>query len=207
MVSSPPNTTENKWQCLHCGNRFLYEQPTAPITNISTRVSLDASALYDIDTGGGANNKPIIQALPQPFAKDELYAFLKKKKEAKERGMIIGILVGFIGGISLINTDITLINTDIIGTLFGVALVTVSVISFFYFLRSSRRILKELNGRERYLQTTPVVVGTVVLCPYCHADYKSFLQGKESPRELTHCMKCGKQFLIDGLYSFRIKIK
>ena len=51
---------ENKWQCLHCGNKFVYKAEPAPTITTNTSVSIVPSALYDIDVGGPENNRPLL---------------------------------------------------------------------------------------------------------------------------------------------------
>jgi DNA-directed RNA polymerase subunit RPC12/RpoP len=198
---------EGKWQCLHCGIKFLYEKPTAPITNIATTVSLDAAALYDIEAGGPANNKPLMKTSGSVYGCDESFMLIRRKWAAADD------IASFAGKATVFVIPFLILGMCAKSSLLttGGLLLLVASIALYVALRvRSRRLRDEMYNRERELALIPgpqKQVGTIVLCPYCRADYKSYPHDEQSPRQLTHCLKCGKQFLIDGLNSYRIRLK
>ena len=48
---------ENKWRCLHCGNKFIYKEER-PSYEINTTVNIESSALFDVETDDTPNNRP-----------------------------------------------------------------------------------------------------------------------------------------------------
>ena len=197
---------EHKWQCLHCGIKFLYERPTAPVTNITTSVSLDASALYDIEAGGPPNIRPLMKSLVIAPEKDEVYTSLARKAKRIEDGL---------PGVNALMALSFLLFVSVSMCTLSVAYRCLLLVILFFvggvlIYKAKYSLKRTLIARKEWLATHPQLprlVGTIVLCPYCHEEYKSFLHGEASTRELTHCKDCGRQFLIDGLNSFRIKVK
>ena len=48
---------ENKWQCLHCGNRFVYKEES-PTYQSQTNVSIQGSSLFDVEPYDSGNERP-----------------------------------------------------------------------------------------------------------------------------------------------------
>ena len=206
----------NTWQCLFCRNKFVYEPPKAPETKVSTSISMHTDALYDIETGGPPNTKPVLRTPPVSPRDDALYQALAKDSETKSNRLYnAGVTVVGCVLASALFWFVNAVNRDALSERAGriiymafVAGAALSVVAFVKFLRDVRRLRTQLSVREQYLAATPgpvVQMGTIVLCPYCHEDYENFLFDHGQRRELTHCKKCGRQFLLDGLNSYRIR--
>ena len=177
---------ENKWQCLHCSNKFVYkEEPTT--YQSQTNVNIQGSSLFDVEPFDSANEKPI----EKPFGKFEkelviaLLAFSRKNISARRVAVLLGVLVaaGVLFSVS--------ISDDVESPVPGI--IVFAVLLHWYIYR--KKILDSGTLKERQ-------VGSITLCPVCKKEHSRYYHADTVANPTSgpvHCKSCGKQFmLLDG---------
>lgn len=188
---------ENKWQCLHCGDKFVYKQEPAATFNTHTNVTIAPSALYDIEVGDPVNNRPLLGSWLKAHKAEEDEQMARDLKAVNKVGCLVALAVLVL---AIVAAGFQYAPVALGFVVLAVILAVVAVVNT---PEASARI----RARKKYLASLQERIGTIILCPYCHEKYSECRFGEEEPQELTHCMACGKQFLVAGLNSYKIKFK
>ena len=208
---------EDKWQCLHCGNKFVYKIEPTPVFN--TSINVVGSPLYDVEVGA-TNNKPVMVPWLSLYDFEDDIEIQRLRKQQNIFGLlfclvsplfaplllVLGrLLGGFVAWLDPAGNTLAIRTVWLLASLFEVLVV---VVAFVWRFPTAR-------ARKKYLQNLKVQVSTKVFCPYCKKLYETFAVVRRVGRRveslhihhLTHCKECGKQFLMDGLNSYCIKFK
>ena len=188
---------ENKWQCLHCGNRFVYKEES-PTYHSQTNVHLETSSLFDLEPYDSGNERPIEEPYLNriPLEEDDLW---------KELDDIYVIRDGWTKWLLILMTIslILLVPGAAYNPEPGFLLLLFPMVVFFYLMRVVSRGKKEIKAkreeREAHLRSRMKIVGWVALCPSCKEEHSRYLDDeKDLTSAPVHCQadSCGKQFML-----------
>ena len=197
---------ENKWQCLHCGNRFVYKEES-PTYQSQTNVSIQGSSLFDVEPYDPGNEQPI----EEPYLKVHSLGFDEEWAELdiREGGgvflvsfpLVIGLTGFFGGGVLLAEYHINNGKDSLVVMSIGAFIA--GIIGAVYFVKNfmiQNKTRLEKDEREAYLETLKESVGWIALCPSCKEEHSQYRNEEKDPTSgPVHCKSCGKQFmLLDG---------
>ena len=210
---------ENKWQCLHCGNRFVYKEES-PTYHSQTNVSIQGSSLFDVepyDLGNeGPYGEPYLNRHPEEL--DEL-------NQAKRKSPLRLIIefAGWFGAIFLwLVTVIALLaymnpikpwapydtedgwrefeerrSSDFAAFFILLLLAIVLTVILLGVSISRKKQLRKLEMRVARLRNHKELVGWVAICPSCKEDHSRYRFTEKNPTSgPAHCSSCGKQFML-----------
>ncbi len=222
---------ENKWSCLHCGNKFVFVPPTSPQTNnyVQNTVNVVGQPTYELDVQRAKPAKPIIKTQyehnPEAFSyPPELFLGveeidighlgygtqnLQKAVERNHNSKIIwtfwSILFGILTFFGLTAGSWLLI------CIFPAAISVINLCIRFRDTKKINLLLKKTEMKRQGFEqqkidfearkNEKITVGYQPICPFCSAEVNDISTG------LTHCHKCGKQFHYSNERSYPIKLK
>jgi DNA-directed RNA polymerase subunit RPC12/RpoP len=186
---------EGKWTCLFCGNKTILKDDVPD--NHYTSFNIHSKALFDLDV---KNSEPF------QIQEEKIITGYKEEKNLKSNKELVCILIIFVCAylssfLFLVLTGVKWSNPEE-GVFMCACLVTVVV----YF-----SCLKIINGKITEVKK-PIYAGLITAnsyCPYCLNIFGHYEHDEDLFQAynlgLTHCHKCGKQFVIDKGRTYRIK--
>ena len=84
---------ENKWQCLHCGNKFVYKEESTTYQS-QTNVNIQGSSLFDVEPYDSGNERPITESYGKRHSLEEDSRF-KKLEYGKDRALLLDFGMSF----------------------------------------------------------------------------------------------------------------
>lgn len=196
---------QDKWWCLNpsCQIKFVYknEAPTY-ITNSQATISISAGALYDINTAGASPFR--IAKIPwtdkHKYEQDMAFRTLNVPVTTTPgwllmAGGIVALLLGvcsggpdrgcfLVGGLGLCGFATTLMrgaSTD------------------------DKQRKQKLQARKAELSALMEKQHVEVLCPGCRTARARYEPDDPIPEGLTHCLSCGRQFVVGKTHTYPIK--
>ena len=196
---------ENKWQCLHCSNKFVYKEES-PTYQSQTTVNIQGTQLVDLEPYDSANERPY----EEPYLKRHSLEEDPKRKELKRRYAIWDEWNQALFPIFLLaSASIIFFALQTFQTVWGKVL-TLSAPSLPLVLklitwRKMGKIKAKWEQRRRSLNSRKEIVGWWALCPSCKKKKSSFCYDEKKPASgPVHC-ECGKQFMLREGKSHAIK--
>ena len=188
---------ENKWQCLHCGNKFIYKEESP---HFHTNINLEASALFDVEPYDPSNEAPF----KEPYLKWHALEQDVKLQNYLKRGYGMtlgwGCVVVVLIACALITTS-AYIGSEILVS-FSVAAAALLILVAYPFILIARIIGYRVKAARRRakLNSAETTVGHIALCPFCKKEhsrhYFSQYSSTDPETRNTHCISCGKQFAL-----------
>ena len=191
---------ENKWQCLYCGNRFVYKEES-PTYQSQTNVHLETNSLFDLEPYDWGNERLIEDRYLNLHSRgdDKIWAELDIRQQG--RSLLI-VLPGALSLWSFIIAAIVLNDGGYSRSMEGVVLLIVgllcAVISVFFVMKRNN-VARERDERADYLETLKEPVGWITLCPACKEEHSRYrFSDKDLASGPVHCQaySCGKQFML-----------
>jgi len=212
---------EDKWQCLHCGNKFIYREES---DTYNTSVNVQGSTLFDIDTADPSLEIPIKEPYLDWHSLDddaelqaaENYSLVPNSfKGSNGRIHTFGCL-----GLLLIYGTVSLIISSALwppgqkngaGADGGFQMIFLLVALGGYIINHTLKAghKTRAKARKRYLSSLEETVGWITICPLCTEAHSKHYDSEHTSREPetgpTHCTSCGKQFMLVKGKAFKIK--
>ena len=165
---------ENKWQCLHCGNKFVYKEESTTYLS-QTNVNIQGSSLFDVEPFDPADKLRMEEREPT-IEENSLFKYLRIKKENIKKAYSGGGM-----GMGLLGSYLYVETKD----------------AFLWPYHLFRWFGHRLKGRPL---SPKKLVGWITLCPSCKEEHSRYRFSDKTPASgPVHCKSCGKQFmLLDG---------
>ena len=159
---------ENKWQCLHCGNKFVYKEESTTYQS-QTNVNIQGSSLFDVEPYDSGNERLI----EEPHSnRHPLEDDLELKRLKAYRGCGVGC-----AGFFLFMVLSAAYHQQL--PFGGMMLLSVLTLVGIF---STRAVHSKLEKRVSKFNEIGVV-GWIALCPYCKEEQSSYYDEEVVPSE------------------------
>jgi len=172
---------ENKWKCLHCGNKFVYKEES-PTYHSQTNVSIQGSSLFDVEPYDPGNERAYKKSYQQAHSlRDD--SGLKELKSGKKLALGLGLIF-----LMLLLSTVASEGAAVGAVIFFICL----LLCIFRFSSNHKELIKRTVQLKK-----KVTVGWITLCPSCKEEHSRYRNDEKDPTSgPAHCRSCGKQFML-----------
>ena len=168
---------EDKWTCLHCGNKFVIK-PEEPSTIVNSTLNVNGEALYDLDVAGKAAHVLMSKTVTESYMGNQSWK-------------VVAIGLGHLFILGLISRLLSYLGVDMESDMAWSIVLWVALI-----LIAATWLSALYYRQERNCQVPSHWEGRCPCCGMAHHDLRDGLK---------HCIECGKQFVVTQGASWRLR--